>query len=87
MRRDTPRDLSNNSWNQSTAQLESRQRNHFRQQEDAVLLLKIVSQPPEVPMDYLLGYDYMVQAGKGITIYIIDSGANLNHPVSIFFKV
>jgi hypothetical protein len=29
----------------------------------------------------------MVQAGKGITIYVIDSGANLNHPVSIFFKV
>jgi hypothetical protein len=87
LERDTPRDLSNNSWNQSTVQLESRQGNAFIRQEDAELPLKIVSQPPDVPLDYLLGYDYMAQAGRGITIYVIDSGANLKHPVSIYFRL
>jgi hypothetical protein len=88
LRGDKLRNLLNNPWNHSTVQLKSRQPNpltEFQRQYDAELGLKVVSQPLDIPLDDLLSYDYVTQAGEGITIYVIDSGANLEHPVSIYF--
>ena len=54
-------------------------------QTNALTELMIVSQPMGVDLQGLKGYDYIRQAGHGITIYVIDSGANLQNPVRIFF--
>jgi hypothetical protein len=43
------------------------------------------SQPMGVSLLDLEGYDYIRQAGEGITVYVLDSGANLQNPVRIFF--
>ncbi|KAJ0167124.1 Subtilisin-like protease 2 [Colletotrichum tanaceti] len=54
---------------------------HVRFQEGATPDLKIISQPPgaETPHD-LPGYAYAAAAGKGVTIYLIDTGANVDNP-------
>jgi hypothetical protein len=56
----------------------------FRRQIYADTQLKIVSQPPNIALDDLTGYYYLPEAGRGVTIYIVDSGANLHHPVSLY---
>jgi hypothetical protein len=58
----------------------------FRRQINADTQLKIVSQPRNIALDDLTGYYYIPEAGRGVTIYIIDSGANLRHPVSLYFQ-
>jgi hypothetical protein len=96
---DILRNSPDNSWiDHSTVQPEPRTWNPFKRsvpqklaprdidivrQATYDLPLMMVSQPPGVSDIILNGYDYMAQAGAGVTIYIIDSGANLNHPVSI----
>jgi hypothetical protein len=45
------------------------------------------SQPMGVDLWDLKGYDYIRQAGQGITIYVLDTGANLQNPVCIFFPL
>jgi len=71
----------------STIQPERRQWNPFhgpfRRQKDADAQLRIVSQPPDIALNDLKGYDYIPEAGKRVTIYVVDTGANLQHPVSI----
>ena len=52
-------------------------------QNDAPISLEIVSQPPGIPLPLVAGYDFPEQAGDGITIYVLDTGANLRHPVSV----
>jgi hypothetical protein len=89
--RDTLKDLLSNSWNHSTIQPKSRvwnpfkRQNHFIRQKGAGVPLEVVSQPGGVPLKRLSGYYYVPQAGEGITIYIVDGGANLKHPVSTYF--
>ncbi|KAK6225204.1 alkaline proteinase [Colletotrichum tabaci] len=51
-----------------------------RLQSDAVDELKIVSQPPGSNLKDLPGYRYASEAGKGVTIYVMDSGANPQNP-------
>ena len=46
--------------------------------EDLVLL----SHPPDAPSLPSQSYVYNSQAGEGVTIYILDTGANTNSPVS-----
>jgi hypothetical protein len=61
-------------------------RGPFRRQINADTQLRIVSQPRNVPLEDLTGYYYIPEAGRGVTIYIVDSGANLRHPVSLYFQ-
>ncbi|GJD02248.1 alkaline proteinase [Colletotrichum higginsianum] len=51
-----------------------------RLQSDAVDELKVVSQPPGSNLKDLPGYRYASEAGKGVTIYVMDSGANPQNP-------
>lgn len=49
--------------------------------------LRLVSQPqsqPDLDLDKLQNYVYDDKGGQGVTVYVIDSGVNLNHPVSCF---
>jgi hypothetical protein len=43
------------------------------------------SQPKGVDLLDLKGYDYICKAGRGVTIYVLDSGADLSNPVCISF--
>lgn len=52
-----------------------------RLQGDAVDELKMVSQPRGEKLSNLAGYGYASEGGKGVTIYIIDTGANAQHSV------
>ncbi|GKT94363.1 alkaline proteinase [Colletotrichum tofieldiae] len=45
-------------------------------QSDAVDELKAISQPPGSSLADLPGFGYASEAGKGVTIYVIDTGAN-----------
>ncbi|KAL0934950.1 uncharacterized protein CTRU02_209541 [Colletotrichum truncatum] len=48
----------------------------IRLQSDAVDELKVISQPAGASLADLPGYGYASEAGKGVTIYVIDTGAN-----------
>ncbi|KAF9874375.1 hypothetical protein CkaCkLH20_08358 [Colletotrichum karsti] len=48
----------------------------IRLQSDAVDELKAISQPAGASLAELPGYGYASEAGKGVTIYVIDTGAN-----------
>jgi hypothetical protein len=61
-------------------------RGPFRRQMNADTQLRLVSQPRGKALNELTGYYYIPEAGRGVTIYIIDSGANLHHPVSLYFQ-
>lgn len=43
--------------------------------------LKVISQPPGAALADLPGYGYAAEAGKGVTIYVIDSGVFVKNPV------
>ena len=80
-------DSSNSFLNQSATKHEPRVRPEplFTRQTLAPLQLMIVSQPWGVRVPQLTSYDYPTRAGLGITVYVLDSGANLANPVSDFF--
>jgi len=44
--------------------------------------LKVISQARGAPLPGLPGYAYDSRGGRGITVYVIDTGANPNHRVS-----
>ncbi|KAF6839681.1 hypothetical protein CMUS01_04188 [Colletotrichum musicola] len=48
----------------------------IRLQSDALDELKVISQPAGANLADLPGYGYPAEAGKGVTIYVIDTGAN-----------
>jgi hypothetical protein len=52
-------------------------------QEHAPVDLKIYSQVRGAPLSSLPGYTYDARGGRGITVYLIDSGINPNHVVSL----
>ncbi|KAK2023989.1 subtilisin-like protein [Colletotrichum zoysiae] len=49
-------------------------------QSDAVNSLKVISQPAGAKLTELPGYGYAEEAGKGVTIYVIDTGVNAINP-------
>ena len=55
--------------------------NTYIKQKYAVRDLGILSLPQRVPLTKDDGFDYPSEAGKGVTIYIIDTGVNKAHPV------
>ncbi|TKW49877.1 hypothetical protein CTA1_2022 [Colletotrichum tanaceti] len=42
--------------------------------------LKAISHPIGVSFDDLAGFGYATEAGKGVTVYVIDFGINTQHP-------
>jgi subtilisin family serine protease len=50
-------------------------------QENAPRELRVVSQAPGQSIDDLEDYFYEDVGGEGVTIYVLDSGLNQNHPV------
>jgi hypothetical protein len=44
--------------------------------------LFVISQPEGIPLSQLTSFNYQSTAGRDITVYIIDSGANPNNLVS-----
>jgi len=51
-------------------------------QQDARDELKVISQARGAPLAGLPGYAYDSRGGRGITVYVIDTGINPDHPVS-----
>ena len=72
---DLVRDLS------STSQLRKRA-TAIEFDEDAVDDVKIISQPKGVTLDDLKGYYYDGTAGQKTVVYVVDSGATPDTPVS-----
>jgi hypothetical protein len=89
---ENPIELSKTFLNQSTTEhrpralnpFEPRSQPRFIRQTNARPELMVVSQPKGVDLWDLEGYDYIRQAGQGITIYFLDTGANIQSPVCIF---
>ena len=52
-------------------------------QQDARDELKVISQAGGALLSELPGYAYDSRGGRGITVYVIDTGINPNHPVSV----
>jgi len=52
-------------------------------QQDAFDDLKMFSQARGAWLSGLPGYAYDSRGGRGITVYVIDSGINPDHPVSV----
>ena len=52
-------------------------------QQDARDDLKVISQAEGALLSELPGYAYDSRGGRGITVYVIDTGINPNHPVSV----
>jgi subtilisin family serine protease len=57
--------------------------NNVRLQSDAPPELRVISQPEGVPLNSLPFYAYNSVAGGGVTVYVVDSGANTQHPVCV----
>lgn len=53
----------------------------IRLQSGAVEELRVISQPPGAALNNLPAYGYAAEGGKGVTIYVMDSGANTDNPV------
>ena len=51
-------------------------------QQGAVDDLKVLSQARGAPLPQLPGYAYDSRGGRGITVYVIETGINQGHPVS-----
>jgi len=45
--------------------------------------LKVISQARGASLSELPGYAYDARGGRGITVYVIDTGVNPNHRVSL----
>ena len=52
-------------------------------QQDARDELKVISQSSGAPLSELPGYAYDARGGRGITVYVVDTGINTNHIVSL----
>ncbi|KAK1574358.1 uncharacterized protein LY79DRAFT_566041, partial [Colletotrichum navitas] len=52
----------------------------IRLQSDAVDELKVISQPAGANLAELPGYGYAQEGGKGVTIYVVDTGVNSQNP-------
>jgi len=52
-------------------------------QQDALDDLKLISQARGAPLAGLPGYSYDSMGGQGITVYVLDTGINPNHPVRV----
>lgn len=59
--------------------------NRFKRQHDADRGLKVISQPSHITAAQAQGYDYLVEAGRGVTIFALDGGAEISHRVSLLF--
>ena len=51
-------------------------------QQDALDELKMFSQARNAYLPGLPGYAYDARGGEGITVYVVDTGINQDHPVS-----
>ena len=47
--------------------------------------VRMFSNPPDAPPQF--DYFYDEKAGEGVTIYVLDTGFNLNHVVGILFSL
>lgn len=47
----------------------------------------MISQPPSVAQSKLENYEYLAEEEFGITVYIMDTGANPSHPIGALFLV
>jgi len=56
---------------------------HILMQQDALDDLKLFSQARGASLSGLPGYAYDSQGGRGITVYVIDTGVNAGHSVSV----
>jgi len=52
-------------------------------QPDAPDELKVFSQAANAPLPGLPGYAYDSMGGRGITVYVVDTGINPDHQVSV----
>jgi len=52
-------------------------------QQDARDELKVISQAQGALLSDLPGYAYDSRGGRGITVYVMDTGINQDHPVSV----
>ncbi len=52
-------------------------------QQDAHDDLKVFSQAGGALLSGLPGYAYDSRAGEGITVYVVDTGINQDHPVRV----
>lgn len=59
----------------------NRRANSYMRDKYALRDLTILSLPQRVPLAKDAGFDYPSEAGKGVTVYIIDTGVNTAHPV------
>lgn len=55
----------------------------IRLQTGAVEELRVISQPPHTSLDDLPDFGYAAEGGEGVTIYVLDSGANPKNPVRL----
>lgn len=88
------RDVPNNAWktgikNEFEVGAGLRKRaDKYMKQKYALRDIGILSLPSRVPLAEDDGFDYASEAGKGITVYIIDTGVNTAHPVRrLIFKL
>jgi len=52
-------------------------------QQNARVDLKVISQASGVPLSGLPGYAYDSRGGRGISVYVMDTGIDPSHPVSV----
>jgi len=72
------------SSNCSTEDCSHRKRDGFITMQQTILdELKMVSQAPGASLLDLAGYAFDSVGGRGITVYVIDTGIYLNHRVSV----
>jgi len=72
------------SPNCQTEDCSHRKRDGFIMMQQTILdELKMFSQAPGASLSGLTGYAFDSMGGRGITVYIIDTGVIPNHPVSM----
>ncbi|KAK2001495.1 subtilisin-like protein [Colletotrichum falcatum] len=53
---------------------------NFKLQSSAVPELKVISQPPGASLAELPGYAFANEGGRGVTIYVLDTGVDVRNP-------
>lgn len=47
--------------------------------------MKVISQPPGIPLNDITTYAYQDETNIGLSrVYVVDTGSNIQHEVSIF---